>query len=224
MQNAVSRFWRSLNREQKLSVGLFSVLAFVAVTFGFMQIRRNIIYPFTTPVDQLVKIKALFGPTDAEKEAQAKNTDTDGDGLSDWDEENVYRTSKYLADTDSDGIPDNIEIAKGTDPNCPQGQNCGYIYTPVNLADTGGQATTSSQSYGSSLPLVPDRNPASIRSYLRTQGISEAQLAGYSDDMLLQAYDQSKQDFDSSSSTKATASSSTSSTGNSGSNDLPVSP
>lgn len=210
MLHAFSRFWKSLNREQRLSVGLLSVCSFVAITFGIIQIRRNIIYPFTAPVDRLVTFKKLFGPTDAEKEAQAKKADTDGDGLSDWDEENLYRTSMYLADTDSDGVPDNTEIARRTDPNCPEGQGCGYVYEPPAAAgfsaQIGGAASSSTQDYGKALPLVPERNIASIRSYLKAQGISDAQLEGYSDDQLLQAYDRSMVDFQSAVPTSTSAS------------------
>ena len=44
------------------------------------------------------------------------NPDTDGDGLSDGDEVNIYHTNPLVADTDGDGIPDGVEIANGTDP------------------------------------------------------------------------------------------------------------
>lgn len=44
------------------------------------------------------------------------NPDTDGDGLSDGDEVNIYHTNPLVADTDGDGIPDGVEIATGTDP------------------------------------------------------------------------------------------------------------
>jgi hypothetical protein len=219
VQNVVSRFWKSLTHEQKLSVGLLGVCAFVAVLLGVVQIRRHIIYPFTTPVDQLVKIKTLFGPTDAEKEAKAKLTDTDGDGLSDWDEENAYHTSPYNTDTDSDGVTDDVEIARRTDPNCPQGESCGYVYTPpVNSgASNTATASTSSSTYGGVLPLVPNRDAAAIRSYLKAQGVSEAQLSSYTDAMLLQAYDQSVTDFQSSSGSTMGAISTTSETSDSAS-------
>ncbi len=51
-------------------------------------------------------------------------TDTDGDGLSDYDEMYVYHTSIYLKDSDSDGYSDKEEVDNGFDPNCPKGQNC----------------------------------------------------------------------------------------------------
>src|SRR5258708_2817826 len=54
-----------------------------------------------------------------------KSKDTDGDGLSDYDEVYVYHTSPYLKDSDSDGIDDKTELKRGTDPNCPEGKQCG---------------------------------------------------------------------------------------------------
>ncbi len=43
-------------------------------------------------------------------------TDSDGDGLSDWDEENVYGTDPSEADTDGDGMNDGDEVESGRDP------------------------------------------------------------------------------------------------------------
>ena len=43
-------------------------------------------------------------------------TDSDGDGLSDWDEENVYGTDPSEADTDGDGMSDGDEVESGRDP------------------------------------------------------------------------------------------------------------
>jgi parallel beta-helix repeat protein len=42
--------------------------------------------------------------------------DSDGDGLTDYDEENIYRTDPENPDTDSDGIGDGEEIENGTNP------------------------------------------------------------------------------------------------------------
>jgi hypothetical protein len=47
------------------------------------------------------------------------NADTDGDGLRDGDEINIYHTNPLVADTDGDGIPDGVETANGTDPLNP---------------------------------------------------------------------------------------------------------
>ena len=46
-------------------------------------------------------------------------TDSDGDTLTDMDEVNVYGTSPFRADSDFDGVPDNLELLAGTDPLDP---------------------------------------------------------------------------------------------------------
>lgn len=57
--------------------------------------------------------------------------DTDSDGLTDREEINIYHTSPYLKDTDSDGIDDKEEIERGSDPNCPEGKDCGgQLFNP----------------------------------------------------------------------------------------------
>ena len=43
--------------------------------------------------------------------------DSDGDGISDGDEVNSYRTNPLIADSDGDWVSDGDEIAAGTDPN-----------------------------------------------------------------------------------------------------------
>jgi len=63
------------------------------------------------------------GLTDAD-EANIYGTDplladTDGDGLSDGNEVNINGTDPLLADTDGDGASDGLEISQGTDPLDP---------------------------------------------------------------------------------------------------------
>lgn len=50
--------------------------------------------------------------------------DTDNDGLNDWEELNVHKTSPYIPDTDSDNINDGDEIRLNKDPLCAEGTNC----------------------------------------------------------------------------------------------------
>lgn len=50
---------------------------------------------------------------------RATAIDRDGDGISDFDEINLYQTDPDKADTDSDGVTDGIEIMRGFDPQSP---------------------------------------------------------------------------------------------------------
>lgn len=47
------------------------------------------------------------------------NPDTDGDGLYDGDEVNIYHTDPLKADTDGDGYSDGVEVRNGYNPNGP---------------------------------------------------------------------------------------------------------
>jgi hypothetical protein len=57
-------------------------------------------------------------------EEAMKQVDTDKDGLSDWDEINIYHTSPYLPDTDGDGFSDGTEVKNNKNPLCPEGKDC----------------------------------------------------------------------------------------------------
>jgi len=65
---------------------------------------------------------------------ETQNMDTDKDGLTDYEESYIYKTSPYLPDTDSDGYLDKQEIDGGYDPLCPKGQDCyGTEQTQENI-------------------------------------------------------------------------------------------
>jgi hypothetical protein len=200
-----------MSREQKTAMGVFSVLGIATLILSAIVIQRALVYPFTAPVNQLSVIKKMFGPTDVEKENQQKRTDTDGDGISDWDELNVYRTSSYLSDTDGDSIADNLEIAQRTDPNCPQGQTCYQAsLSSTSSADLANNLPTIS-SGANMLPLKPERSAASIRQYLRASGMAESEISGFTDQMLLDAYDQSSNSFQTPAASPSTEAAATSS-------------
>lgn len=109
----------SLSKEQKIGVILLSVFSVFAIGLGILQIRNTMYAPFALnkQIPNLVK-------DDINSNEALMYRDTDKDGLNDFDELYVYVTSPYLADTDSDGIPDKAEVDKGTNPICPEGQNC----------------------------------------------------------------------------------------------------
>ncbi len=64
------------------------------------------------------------------------NPDTDGDTLSDGDEINVHKTSPLLRDTDGDGVPDNVEVQTGSNPNDPGSVNLGQALSRITVTPT----------------------------------------------------------------------------------------
>ena len=58
--------------------------------------------------------------------------DSDGDGLSDWDEYNIYGTNASNPDTDGDGVSDGDEVNNGTNPLDP---DCNAVPDANNRLD-----------------------------------------------------------------------------------------
>lgn len=218
---AISERWNVLAKEQKISAGILAVCGIIALVLSVERLNASISDPFTVSRDSITSaVKELnkLDPT-AKEEAEAKRRDTDGDGLSDYDELHRFQTSPYLLDTDGDGDPDNTELALGENPNCAKGQACA-----AGLIDVSGLA--SSTPFGFGLPdgnagdefyaafqrgvnqgkaevvaqtgttstdfqqgLV--RDPAEIRKVILESGkIDKAVLDQISDAQLLQLYDQ----------------------------------
>lgn len=74
--------------------------------------------PAKTATTELSSIPAI---PEAVKQAASGNIDSDGDGLSDYDEINKYFTDPKNPDTDGDGFTDGAEIKNGYNP-CGQGK------------------------------------------------------------------------------------------------------
>lgn len=115
-----------LGSSQKRLLGFLIVVVIVGVGLTFWQYFQNINDPFNRS-----RLLLASGQTENIDDLSAlENTDTDGDGLSDLEEISIHQTSVYLADSDSDGLSDFAEVAKGSDPLCPEGQDC---YSPSVL-------------------------------------------------------------------------------------------
>lgn len=185
MVEAEQRGKLPIGREQKIGFVLLLIFAIISVALGLMQIRNNLYRPFalkdtvpSTYKDQINSIDAL------------RFRDTDGDGLSDFDELYIYGTSPYLADTDSDGLTDKQEIDRGMDPLCPTGRDCtNPVISGVGVAKMVGVSTTVA---GASSPPKPAdvlqilHDPKQLRPLLVQSGMKKELLDKISDaDLLL---------------------------------------
>lgn len=156
--------------QARLALGLVAIAALV---IGTWQIRTslNLTLSLPKPTDEET---ASVDQAEAEA-AELQSKDSDSDGLTDYDEQYLYRTSAYLKDTDSDGYDDKTEVESGNDPLCPKGQEC-LRQAPVE----GGSVV---EQDGAAAPTADD-----IRALLRQQGATEEQLSQYDDASLLQLY------------------------------------
>jgi hypothetical protein len=196
---------------QVFGVILFIAVGVSAIFLGIKQYTQKINGPFAVNA----AVAGLANQLNGNSAAVDKTKDTDGDGLSDYDEINIYHTSPYLADTDSDGIPDGTEVKNGTDPNCPQGKTC-VSPTPSNNqipsdSELDLNALTNEQNainadqtnlndlLNSTSPTTNNQQPttnvqptaADVRAMLINSGLDEQSLQGISDADLLELYNES---------------------------------
>lgn len=204
---------RPLSKNQKIAAASLAVFAVFILVLWFVQLRNNIYGPFNAPVGS--NLASQTGVEDqAAKDEALKNKDTDGDGLSDWDELNVYKTSPYLEDSDGDGYKDGEEIKKSFDPNCPQGRTCtgGSLIEQEGAGQTSTTSGASNNTLNSLLNQFGATNPsdlsnsgsanlnsskldalknidaASLRKLLLEAGMQKAVLDKISDDELMKSY------------------------------------
>ena len=121
---ALKTHWQSLEQKQKAFFAVFVLFSFMALIFSYVSVREGISAPFRVSMKEASKNVELLKDPAEEQEALAKRIDSDGDGLSDWDEQNVYKSSPYLWSTAGDGVPDNIKVAMGENPLCKSGEPC----------------------------------------------------------------------------------------------------
>lgn len=209
-------WWDSLGRERQVSVAVFGVCGILALGLSVMHLRDQIRSPFLAPRSLLQQSDAILAKQISDDQAMEalKKKDTDHDGLSDYAELNIYHTSPYLADSDSDGIPDAVEIAQGTDPNCPEGKACGDIGSAVvegsvtssraeflNVTQVpkappevllGGASASSVagvQEFVDSPPSPDSMTPDQIRAYLVSHNLAQAsQVSALPDNLIIQIY------------------------------------
>lgn len=122
-----------MSTSKKITILLVIIaLAGVGVLYKFV-IKKSVAPQSGVTADQarqqefnsaLKKLSAsdqdLDGIPDSEEakyQTSATSSDTDGDGLTDWQEIFIYKTNPLKADTDGDGKADGYEARRGLNPN-----------------------------------------------------------------------------------------------------------
>lgn len=221
---AIKTHWNHLENRQKGFFVFFVVCAIAALVFSYHSVIEGVYSPFRVPISEIQKNRELLKDPIKEQERIAKRTDTDGDGLSDWDEEHLFHTSPYLWSTAGDGVPDNVKIALGENPLCKEGEDCTAVgamkfdLPTTTLPGTNIQQTSVREDIGSILlgnnqvgdnfretsaeagvslsvdDLIPT-DPALIRkALLQTGQVTEADLEKITDAQLMQYVEEAKAD------------------------------
>ncbi|MBU4217319.1 hypothetical protein L6270_02480 [Candidatus Parcubacteria bacterium] len=123
-----------LSKGQKIAVAVLAFFSFFIIIAWMIQFKQGISAPLS---GSSTVTNSNPVTTDTEVPATVNMTkDTDGDGLTDYNELNTYKTSPYLEDSDSDGFSDKVEIDSGKDPNCPTGAICNAVGTDTIASTT----------------------------------------------------------------------------------------
>ncbi|MCU0679582.1 MAG: hypothetical protein MUC28_04035 [Planctomycetes bacterium] len=205
----VSSFLPNYTRGQKIGAIVLAFFAFFIIIAWFVQLRSGINREIIPVADNNAPIDNN-GNTVADESAKQK--DTDGDGLSDWDELNVYQTSPYLEDSDSDGYSDKEEAATNNDPNCPVNTVCNNPLpadsssnnAAAGIADEGimsqldslsqqlDQTGTDSGDQAKAFEniLSGQSNVADLRKMLLESGMDEEMLKQITDEDLMKTYEE----------------------------------
>jgi len=200
-----------LSNGQKIYAGFLAFFAVFFIILWTMQLKNNI----TNPLAYNEKNNTVAEEENIENNENLKNIDTDKDGLSDYDELNIYNTSPYLEDTDADGIKDKEEIDKNTDPNCPAGRVCAttvvnnnnnekisentnntgninasstFLNTlNVNSGTTTGSLNITNEKDAEKI-LSGDIDAKTLRQLLQNSGMDKKELDKISDDVLMKTF------------------------------------
>jgi len=175
------------NKSKVFQIFCLSVLGLFVLVLGFVQIRGAIYGPFGGFKKSNTKKELVLTQEEILSilSEQAKQEDTDKDGLSDYDEVYLYQTSPYIQDSDSDAFSDQEEVDTGSDPLNPNS-------TPYH------QPKDASKDYllADPLPEVSENKEFSledIRNFLiQTAGIDKEIVDNIDDNELKKLYNETK--------------------------------
>lgn len=167
---------------------MYAIMGVIAVIGGVYSVNTRIkgMMPYFLTLDE-TPFADSQEQTRLQELADLQKLDSDSDTLSDFDEQYVYYTSSYLADTDSDGVADNVEVSSSTDPTCAEGQICNQIRA---LTDTANTASVDTTAAGSELDVLSgdEITPEAVKAELEKMGIPQSSFANVSDKDLMDVY------------------------------------
>jgi len=173
-KKSIKDYFKDPEKVNRLLAAAILIFGLAAIGLGFFQFKYNIAKPFWP------KSPSDVAQIDKEDLLGLRQKDTDQDGLSDYDELYLYGSSPYLSDSDSDGVSDQQEVILGTDLNCPEGQNCFALW---------GDGSGSTGSDPADLLLSGDLEASQLRQLLQQAGMSEAELANFSNEELVATFE-----------------------------------
>jgi len=186
-KNEATQIIKDLPREQKMAAVFLAAFSILIVVSSVLLFNFKLNKPFSTD-------KIMSGATTATTSDLSK-IDSDGDSLSDYDETNIYRTSPYLEDSDSDGLNDKQEVLNGSDPNCPAGKICNAIeVAPIasssDIRDSVDPGEMPIMTGAAS--IVPgmgnEITPTTLRQILLQNGYNQSDLDQISDEDIMRSY------------------------------------
>jgi len=170
-----------VKRHKSLFMFFFIILILCFLFFSFKYLYQNAEEGVSSKLPDFMK-EQLTRVDEEEKLASLKETDTDHDGLTDYQELYQYHTSMFLEDTDSDGYSDYDEIMNGEEALCPAGERCNilnFITPETKLADIVQEVTIDADL------SIQDATLREFRQFLLDNGISQENVDELSDIDLL---------------------------------------
>jgi len=196
---------KNLDKRERKFLTVFFVIGLAIIILGSLQFFSNVDLSISEVMRNVPESQKSLSAAQKEqilnglyedKDEKLKSLDTDKDGLSDWDEVNIYQTSAYLEDTDSDGFTDKIEIINGQNPLCPEGKDCMITEqrspydTDTATASLGGILGQADFSSLDQRLLSGDMEAGELRTFLNDLGAPQDVVNDIDDELLMKLYKQ----------------------------------
>lgn len=154
---------KQLDKSQKIAVAVLAIFAVFIFVFWIVDAKKGLKGDSNPSQNtQNINTETCKDGSCNSSAIDLKLKDTDKDGLNDYDELNLYGTSPYLEDSDSDGYLDSEEVKSSNDPNCPVGRSCTSLnqnnQTKVNQVEN---------------PVIQNANDQSGQQILEGQGSAD---------------------------------------------------